>query len=108
MSPCGQLHAALLATTGAPPTGSPQDMSSVWVALAILFVAAIVGAIIIAAVSRRLKAAPTDAAAFTLHDLRSLHNEGRLTDEEYDRMKAALLGKYAPAQDDDQNKSNVQ
>ena len=88
--------------------GGIQDFSSVWIALAMLFVAAIVGVLIIGAVSRRLKKAPEDAAAFTLHDLRSLHRDGRLNDEEYDRMKAALLGMYAPDQNDDPDEPNVQ
>ena len=103
MSLSGLPYTSLLATTGLSPAESAKDFSSVWIALGMLFAAAIVGALIIGTVSRRLKKAPEDAAAFTLHDLRSLHRDGRLTDEEYDRMKAALLGTYAPAPNDEPN-----
>ena len=35
---------------------------------------------------------PTAAAGFTLSDLRQLHRSGQMTDEEFERAKAKILG----------------
>ena len=73
-----------------------------------LFGATIVGAVIIACVVRWFKRTPENSAVFTLHELRKLHADGRLTDDEYDRMKQTMLGAYAERKSDDPSAPNVQ
>lgn len=59
-----------------------------------LLIGAFVLLVAIAAWIKRRLRAPTDAdgAPFTLHELRTLHAKGSLSDEEFERAKAALLG----------------
>src|SRR4051812_31047310 len=48
----------------------------------------------VAAFRKWLKAddVPTSGPGFTLSDLRRLHKEGKMTDEEYDKAKTVLVG----------------
>ena len=60
--------------------------------LIVLLALAIVGGLIIMALRRRVRsphAAPSEG--FTLHDLRQMHAAGQLSDEEFQRAKAALI-----------------
>jgi hypothetical protein len=41
-----------------------------------------------------------DAPVFTLQDLREMRARGDLSDDEFDRMRNAILGAYADAQDE--------
>jgi hypothetical protein len=66
-----------------------------------------VGLVIVVVVRRRAQAYQNDAGPglpFTLHDLRQLHDDGQLTDEEFERarsrivsMSKAQLNKPTPA-----------
>lgn len=60
--------------------------------LIVLLVLAIVGGLVIMALRRWVRspdAAPKEG--FTLHELRQLHAAGQLSDEEFQRAKAALI-----------------
>ena len=50
----------------------------------------------VAILRRRLKSKPPSSPqqAFTLHNLRQLHQQGQLSDEEYDRAKAHMISQY--------------
>jgi hypothetical protein len=68
--------------------------SKVFPWLAVLIGAAIAGAIIIALVRRALRDEEDgDEGGFTLHDLRRMHGEGKLSDEEFARARDAMIAK---------------
>lgn len=73
----------------------PGDLfSKVFPWLAVLIGAAIAGAIIIALVRRALRDEDdADGGGFTLHDLRRMHGEGKLSDEEFARARDAMIAK---------------
>jgi len=55
---------------------------------------AVVGAIVIAVARRMLHRGASSAdAGFTLHDLRRMRDAGELSDEEFERARAALIGR---------------
>lgn len=66
----------------------------------LLWAGLLIGAIVvmlgvIAWIRRRLRSTSHPSTPpFTLHDLRSLHAQGRLTDEEFERAKHALLSRW--------------
>ena len=61
--------------------------------LGVLFVVVMLGVVALV-LGRRIvnKASSSEGDAFTLHDLRLLHQRGALTDEEFARAKAAIIG----------------
>ncbi len=62
---------------------------------AVLIGILIVAAIVLVAVKRRQQSGArlgADAPPFSLHDLRKLHAEGKLSDEEYAKARQAIIG----------------
>lgn len=58
----------------------------------------IAGGVLIMILRRRLHEADSSPSqGFTLHDLRQLHASGELTDEEYERAKAQMIGSVKAA-----------
>lgn len=56
----------------------------------------IAGGVIIFLARRYVNAGSTDAAGgFTLHDLREMHKAGEISDEEFTRAKAQMIGRVA-------------
>lgn len=51
----------------------------------------VVGGVVIYALRRSLGGGPAPAEGFTLHDLRRMHAAGTLSDQEFERAKAALI-----------------
>ena len=83
---------------------------------AILRILAIVGLLLVVAVllvllavwlRRRFVQSSNDQppTGFTLHEMRQLHQEGQLTDEEYQAARAALLARSRYALADDKNQT---
>lgn len=92
---------AWLLTSAAPtPVQSAKDTLTLWTAIGMLFAATIVGGIIMTCVVRWFRRPLDSQAVFTLHELRNLHTEGRLTDDEFNRMKQTMLGAYANKKSD--------
>lgn len=71
--------------------------------LLVLVAVIIVGGVIIYLVRRSLYSnTSSSSAGFTLHDLRTLHAAGELSEEEFQRAKAQMIGRLAagPKQSD--------
>ena len=69
---------------------TPVSGVLVWALILIVAVGVLIA--LIAWLRRRLVGdAPADNPPFTLHDLRTLHAQGRLSDEEFQRAKASML-----------------
>ena len=70
-----------------------------WSAVLIIAMVAMFGAL---AVYRKWMATddtPTTGPAFTLSDLRKLHKEGKMTTEEYEKAKTAIVGSLKASTD---------
>lgn len=73
--------------------GATSDVSRIVTVVGVLLVAVIVLAAAVLKLRRRLLSNEDNAGApLTLHDLRQMHSEGGLTDEEFEKAKAALIG----------------
>ena len=66
--------------------------------LAALVVLVIIGAVVITWLRRRLYPRDRDASGnrsgFTLHELRELHRNGELSDEEFEHARSAMLASF--------------
>jgi hypothetical protein len=73
--------------------GSTAEVTRIVTVVGVLLVAVIVLAAAVLKLRRRLLGSEDNAGApLTLHDLRKMHGEGGLTDEEFEKAKAALIG----------------
>jgi hypothetical protein len=81
----------------APPTGSLSSSAGdlferIWPTLLVLLLIAIVGGLFAMWLRRRLGAKEESSpAGFSLEDLRRMHREGEMSDEEFERAKTAML-----------------
>ena len=81
-----------LATAASPPAGNL--FGQVWPWLAALLVVVGVGTLVIYLLRRAVVRDDTGRKeGFTLQDLRELHASGALSDEEYERAKASIIGR---------------
>ncbi|MHC4218626.1 MAG: hypothetical protein ACYSU7_09250 [Planctomycetota bacterium] len=81
-----------LATASAPPAGDLFRQIWPWLAALLLVVGA--GALTIYLLRRFMgRSESSEGDGFTLHDLRELHRTGALSDEEFERAKAAVIGR---------------
>lgn len=92
----------VLANTGAPKDETQALLNLLpWLGLFLLLVILLVAAIYI---GKRLANPPDDSSessAFTLQALRELHQAGKLSDEEFQKMRDAMIGQVkARAMDD--------
>ena len=79
------------------PVETATDMTGVWIGIAGLLVASIIGALLIHAVRRHYAQQHSSGEdGFTLQDLRALRDTGRLTDAEYDHLLGLLVGTRTP------------
>ena len=80
------------ATIAVAPT-DPFLQVAPW--LAVLAVLVLIGGVVILALRRSLQnpGEGDDEEGFTLHGLRRLHAEGKLTDVEFEQAKAAMIGR---------------
>jgi hypothetical protein len=73
--------------------GSTAEVTRIVTVVGVLLVAVLVLAAAVLKLRRRLLGSEDNAGApLTLHDLRQMHNEGGLTDDEFEKAKAALIG----------------
>jgi hypothetical protein len=80
-----------LATTAVADAG--ELFGEVWPWLAALVAVVAVGAVVIYLLRRSLgRSGPGAAEGFTLQELRDLRASGALSDEEFERAKAAVIG----------------
>lgn len=72
-------------------TNPPWEDILLW--SGILLGAVLIGVIVVAIMRRTLTSGESKSAeaGFTLHELRDLHKQGRITDAEYERAKAAII-----------------
>lgn len=74
---------------------------SIGAALFALILVVVVGWFVIARIRNWMRADEGPSEAFTLEDLRKLHRSGQISDEEYERAKAMMIGSTrAPASKD--------
>lgn len=83
----------------APLAQQAQSYTPLLVWAGALIVLLIVGAIVLTAVRRRLLGERDGGGGLglTLHDLREMHARGDLSDDEFARAKASLLGRSVDA-----------
>ena len=76
--------------------GDPFLEIAPWLAALIALV--VVGAMVITWLRRRLYPSDRDRSGsrsgFTLHELRALHRDGELSDEEFENARAAMLAEF--------------
>lgn len=60
--------------------------------VAIVAVAALIATFLVARAFRRRVAATSEEPAFTLQELRHMHDRGQITKQEFEAMRAALIG----------------
>ncbi len=82
-----------------PATRAEAVSILVWlgVIVALAVVAAIVGFVIWRRYTHSDDAGPTRSTAFTLADLRQLHRQGQLSDEEFERARTAIIAQTRAA-----------
>ncbi|HMN95755.1 MAG TPA: hypothetical protein PKC43_05830 [Phycisphaerales bacterium] len=95
MDPQTPAPTAPAATTAESARGVPtgQDLlPSLLPALGVLAALAVVGTVTIAVVRRRMRSAADERnVPFTLDELRRLHREGKLTEDEFARARQSML-----------------
>ncbi len=89
----------------APPAGSRFGDVLPWLVALLVLVCA--GAVAIHVARRMARKADAPPEGFTIQDLRRLHGSGQLSDEEYERARAAVIGRVRqdakpPARDDEE------
>ncbi|HWE01583.1 MAG TPA: SHOCT domain-containing protein [Tepidisphaeraceae bacterium] len=66
----------------------------VWSSALVAFL--VIGFVLVAAVKKRMRdddvSAPGAAAGFSLSDLRQLHRQGQISDDEFERAKEKIIG----------------
>lgn len=94
----------MLASTAEPARSLFSDLLPV---LVVLFVVVLVGGAIIYVARRAASTSSSIEPPFTLQDLRDLHREGELSDEEFEKAKEAMIGRLKPgaAPDETGNRS---
>ena len=93
---------SLLATT-APPQDPSQLFPAILPALLILVGIVIVAWIILVMVRRSMQRGDSGLEdSFTLEQLRRMHEEGKLDDEEFEQARNVILGQFAPEKSDTQ------
>lgn len=71
------------------------NWTPVLVGCLVLIVVVVLGLMIVSWMKRRMQAADEPVpAGFTLSDLRRLHKDGQITDEEFERAKARTIERY--------------
>src|SRR3954471_17691974 len=92
----------LLASTGRITSDKSGRLFADVVPWLILLIGVVLaGAVVIYFIRRYLRSDDPHAAdGFTLHDLREMHEAGDLTDAEFQRAKAAMIGRLRTAPDD--------
>ncbi|UCD75016.1 MAG: SHOCT domain-containing protein [Phycisphaerales bacterium] len=78
------------------------QLSDLFLPLVLLLAVVAIGTVVIHLVRRstsRDEDSPTEG--FTLHDLRTMHEAGDLTDEEFERARAALIGRVTAGADEE-------
>lgn len=76
-----------------------QGAGGLWLWLALLGVAIVAGGYLLLTIRRRLLGSDeASSGGMTLEDLRRLHAEGQLSDEEFGRLKEQLIAEARPKQ----------
>jgi hypothetical protein len=74
----------------------PQNYQQIYTISAALIVLLIAGFVLLTWLRKRMRADAGDStpggAGFTLDELRRLHKEGKLTDNEYEKARSAIVG----------------
>lgn len=72
-------------------------MSRIVLVVAVLLALVLIGAVVVLKLRRRLLGnEDSSGMPLTLHDLRRMHAEGRMTDDEFERAKVAIIGGAIP------------
>lgn len=82
---------------GSASSGANSLFASVAPWLGLLLLVVLVGAVIILAVRRYMRSDVKGPEGFSLEDLRQMRRRGEMDDEEYERARAALIGRAREA-----------
>lgn len=102
-------------TSAGPLTAMPWVAATfspvyVWTVLAIIVVISVAMIVVAYRLRRRYQQDVDNAGGdvFSLGDLRRLHREGQLTDEEFERAKAQIIAAYTstPTGDEDEDRDD--
>jgi len=91
---------SVIAQAAAPPSAAPSaDVFRQIAPWAIVLIAIVlIGGVVLYFIRRSIKSNPSSGAGgFTLQDLRDLHARGEISDEEFQRAKAQMIGRLAAA-----------
>ncbi|MAE67300.1 MAG: hypothetical protein CMJ18_23810 [Phycisphaeraceae bacterium] len=80
---------ALIAQSS-PAAATSEILRSLAIIAVLAVVLVLVGVLVYRAVQRRIE---TSDVPFTLGQLRRMHEEGKISDEEFERMKSAMIGR---------------
>ena len=87
--------APITPSTAVATAGAATTFSRLLPWLALLLLLVIIGTIILTALRRSLRRPPTSASdGFSLHELRQMHADGHLSDEEFQRAKTAAVERF--------------
>jgi len=76
------------------PTDTSSSLADIMITLAVLLGLLLIGVVVSVVIRRRLLADDDgDAAGFTLQELREMRMDGRLTEEEYEAARTAMIGR---------------
>jgi len=82
-----------LFSASTPPVHGPRDLTPILLPSLILVAIILVAWGVLVAVRRKLRAAAgRTGGAFTLQELRQLRDQGTLSEEEFERARASLIG----------------
>lgn len=88
--------------TNATPRQDPQSLLSEMLPWLILLLGVVIaGGVVIFWVKRSMEDARAGSkgdSGFTLHELRELHGKGEISDEEFERARAAIIGQFQSKQ----------
>jgi len=72
----------------------PEDLSPLWRNIAVVAAGALAVVVVILILARlvRRRNAADEAGVFTLQDLRQMRADGQISEAEYERLRAAVLG----------------
>lgn len=71
-----------------------ENTSAIWIAVVVLMFAVVLGGVLVVLLRKRFRSGGSEGPALglTLADLRAMKADGRLSEEEFERAKAMVIG----------------
>ena len=84
-----------------------DSLTEILPAAGLLLAIAIVGCVIILKVRKKFKRSPSNPIAFSLGELKKLHEDGAITLEEYQRAKQSIIDSTQRTTTDSQERPSI-